>query len=45
MEFDGIKALSKVDFYVKKSECTGLLGTNGAGKSTIFQIMSANLHG
>lgn len=30
-------AVEGVSFYVKDDECFGLLGTNGAGKSTIFE--------
>ncbi|KAJ8718117.1 hypothetical protein PYW07_006047 [Mythimna separata] len=35
-----VNALKGVSFSVKKGECFGLLGTNGAGKSTCFKIMT-----
>ena len=39
----GVKALDNVSFSVKRGECFGLLGANGAGKSTIFGILSGQL--
>ncbi|XP_059616632.1 glucosylceramide transporter ABCA12 [Phlebotomus argentipes] len=36
----GVLALNNVSFAVKSGECFGLLGANGAGKSTIFGILS-----
>lgn len=36
-------AVKGVSFYVKDGECFGLLGTNGAGKSTIFGILSGQI--
>lgn len=35
-------AVKGVDFTVKKGECFGLLGMNGAGKSTIFKMLTLN---
>ncbi|KAJ8718121.1 hypothetical protein PYW07_006051 [Mythimna separata] len=35
-----VNAIKGVSFSVKKGECFGLLGTNGAGKSTCFKIMT-----
>lgn len=35
-----VYAVNNVSFHVKKSECYGLLGANGAGKSSIFSILS-----
>lgn len=35
----GIKALDNVSFFVEKGEITGVLGKNGAGKSTMFKIL------
>lgn len=37
------KALDNVSLTVKRGECFGLLGANGAGKSTIFGVLSGQL--
>lgn len=37
-------ALKKVNFDVKEGECVGLLGVNGAGKSTILKIITGVLN-
>uniref|UniRef100_A0A182NQE0 ABC transporter domain-containing protein n=1 Tax=Anopheles dirus TaxID=7168 RepID=A0A182NQE0_9DIPT len=37
------EAVKSVSFAVKKGECFGLLGMNGAGKTTVFQMLSRNL--
>lgn len=39
-EFPGVKALDDVSFFACKGEILGLVGQNGAGKSTIIQIIS-----
>lgn len=39
----GVNALENVSFQVKRGECVGLLGANGAGKSTIFAILSGQI--
>ena len=36
-------ALHNVTFGVKKGECVGIIGTNGAGKSTILKIITGVL--
>ncbi len=36
---NSVKALSNVGFEVKKGEIVGVIGRNGAGKSTMFKIM------
>ncbi|KAI8419768.1 hypothetical protein MSG28_008435, partial [Choristoneura fumiferana] len=36
-------AVKGINFSVKKGECFGLLGVNGAGKSTTFKMLSAEL--
>ncbi|MBQ9609889.1 MAG: ABC transporter ATP-binding protein [Lachnospiraceae bacterium] len=37
-------ALHNLDFEVKKGECVGIIGTNGAGKSTILKIITGVLN-
>ncbi|MDQ0390379.1 sugar ABC transporter ATP-binding protein [Labrys monachus] len=39
-EFPGVKALSAVDFQLKRGEVHVLFGENGAGKSTLISILS-----
>lgn len=36
-------ALHHLDFHVAKGECVGIIGTNGAGKSTILKIITGVL--
>lgn len=38
--FNGIKALDDVTFQVKRAQIHGLVGENGAGKSTIMKILA-----
>ncbi|WP_172251650.1 sugar ABC transporter ATP-binding protein [Saccharibacillus deserti] len=38
--FTGVKALSDVNFQVKKGEIHFLVGENGAGKSTLMKVLS-----
>lgn len=35
---------SGFNLYINKGECTGILGANGCGKSTLFNIISGVLH-
>lgn len=39
-EFPGVKALSNVNFKVKRGEIHCLVGENGAGKSTLMKVLS-----
>uniref|UniRef100_A0A182UC32 ABC transporter domain-containing protein n=1 Tax=Anopheles melas TaxID=34690 RepID=A0A182UC32_9DIPT len=39
----GLEVVKDVSFKLRYGECFGLLGTNGAGKSTIFAILSGEL--
>lgn len=38
--FPGVKALSKVDFHLRKGEIHALMGENGAGKSTLIKVLT-----
>lgn len=38
------QALKNVSFHLNGCECFGLLGANGAGKSTIFSILSGQMY-
>ena len=38
--FPGVRALKNVSFSIKKGEVMGLLGENGAGKSTMIKIIT-----
>lgn len=39
-EFSGVRALSDVNFQVKKGDIHALCGENGAGKSTLMKVLS-----
>ena len=41
--FPGVKALDKVDLSVEKSEILSICGENGAGKSTMMNIIAGNI--
>ncbi len=43
-EFPGVKALSDVNFKVKRGEIHCLVGENGAGKSTLMKVLSGVYH-
>jgi len=36
-------AVQDVSFTVKKNECFAMLGTNGAGKTSVFKILTSEL--
>ena len=41
--FDGIRALSHVNFDLKKGEVHALVGENGAGKSTLMRVLGGEM--
>nr|WP_177297768.1 ABC transporter ATP-binding protein [uncultured Blautia sp.] len=41
--FRGLKAVSDVSFTVEKGSITGMIGSNGAGKTTVFNMISGVL--
>ena len=38
--FPGVKALSNVNFHLRKGEIHALMGENGAGKSTLIKVLT-----
>lgn len=38
--FGGIKALAGVDFHLSKGELVGMIGPNGSGKTTVFNVIT-----
>ncbi len=38
--FDGLKAVDGVDFFIHKNETVGIIGPNGSGKTTFFNLLS-----
>src|ERR1700758_2913451 len=43
MHFGGVKAVNKVSFTLAEGELRCLIGTNGAGKSTFFKMLTGQL--
>ena len=41
--FGKLIAVNEVSFSVKKAQCFGLLGVNGAGKSTTFKLITGEI--
>ena len=40
MQFGGVKALNDVSFDINKQEILGLIGPNGAGNTTVFNVVT-----
>lgn len=40
IQFGGLAAVNKVDFYLDKGEVVGLIGPNGSGKTTFFNLLT-----
>jgi branched-chain amino acid transport system ATP-binding protein len=38
--FGGLIAVNKVKFSIKKGEVSGIIGPNGSGKTTFFNLLS-----
>jgi branched-chain amino acid transport system ATP-binding protein len=45
MSFDGVEALSRLNFDVESGEIFGIAGPNGAGKTTLFNVISGLFNG
>ena len=45
MSFDGVDALSRLNFEVETGEIFGIAGPNGAGKTTLFNVISGLYNG
>lgn len=41
--YGDLKAASEISFRVTGNECFGLLGTNGAGKTTVFGVLTGDI--
>lgn len=41
-KFGGLVAVNKVSFSLRRNEIAGLIGANGAGKTTFFNILTGN---
>ena len=39
-DYNGLRAVDKIDFAIQQGECFGFLGPNGAGKTTVMRIIS-----
>jgi len=38
--FGGLKAIHRLDFYLREGEILGLIGPNGSGKTTLFNLVA-----
>lgn len=43
MRFDGLVALDRLDFAIKRGETVGLVGPNGSGKTTLLALVTERL--
>ena len=39
-DYNGLRAVDRIDFTIREGECFGFLGPNGAGKTTVMRIIS-----
>jgi lipooligosaccharide transport system ATP-binding protein len=39
-DYDGLRAVDRIDFAIQEGECFGFLGPNGAGKTTVMRILA-----
>ncbi|XP_044739863.1 phospholipid-transporting ATPase ABCA3-like [Chrysoperla carnea] len=44
-KFHKVKAVNRISFSVRDGECFGLLGVNGAGKTTAFRLLTGDIKG
>lgn len=42
-DFGGLRAVNKLDFTLKEGEIAGLIGPNGSGKTTVFNLITGLL--
>jgi lipooligosaccharide transport system ATP-binding protein len=39
-DYNGLRAVDRIDFAIRQDECFGFLGPNGAGKTTVMRIIA-----